>query len=73
MNIQEKKQILMTSEEVCKMLRISARSMQTYRDRRIIPFIQISRKIYYKLEDIEEYLSRHYVKAAYQKMEGGAS
>lgn len=62
---------LLTPSEVCKMLHISSRTCQSYRTRRILPFIQISRKIYFKLEDIQDYLSRHYVKAAYQNQEGG--
>ena len=49
------------------MLMISKRTLQTYRDRGILPFSQISRKIYYKASDIDEYLDRHYIKANYQK------
>ncbi|MHA1482554.1 MAG: helix-turn-helix domain-containing protein [Candidatus Heimdallarchaeaceae archaeon] len=61
---------LLTSEEVCSLLRISSRTLQSYRDRNILPFSQIGRKIYYKAFDINEYLERHYIKARYQ--EGGS-
>ena len=71
MKEEKKDNNLLTPVEVCKMLHISIRTLQSYRDKRILPFIQISRKLYFKLEDIQEYLSRHYVKAAYQNQEGG--
>ena len=52
------------------MLHVSTRTLQSYRDRSILPFIKISRKIYFCMEDVQEYLNRHYVKAAYQLKEG---
>lgn len=61
----------LSPEEVCHILRISKRTLQTYRDSGILPFSQISRKIYFKASDVEEYLEAHYIKANYQK-EGAA-
>lgn len=61
----------LSSDDVCKMLLISKRTLQTYRDQRTIPFAQFGRKIYYKASDIDEYLDQHYIKARYQK--GGVS
>jgi len=62
----------LTSDQVCQLLGISKRTLQNYRGNKIIPFSQISRKIYYKAEDINNYLERHYIKAAYQlNKEGG--
>jgi len=55
------------SEQVCSLLRISVRTLVNYRQKGILPYSQIFRKIYYKASDIEEYLERHYVKAEYQK------
>lgn len=57
----------LSTDEVCRLLFISKRTCQTYRDRGIIPFSQVGRKIYYKALDIDEYLERHYIKASYQK------
>lgn len=57
----------MSGDETCKLLRISKRTLQNYRDKRVIPFSQIGRKIYYKYSDIVEYLEMHYVKPYYQK------
>lgn len=62
---------VLTPQEVCHLLGVSKRTLQNYRDKRVIPFIQISRKIYFKASDIEEYLDRHYINAYYQK--GGAA
>ena len=61
----------LTGGEVIRILRISMRTLQSYRDRGILPFAQIGRKIYYKASDIDEYLDRNYIKSVYQK--GGAA
>jgi predicted DNA-binding transcriptional regulator AlpA len=62
----------LSSDQVCKILGISSRTLQNYRDQRLLPFSQPigKRKIYYKAADIQEYLESYYVKANYQ--EGGA-
>jgi excisionase family DNA binding protein len=57
----------LTGDEICKLLRVSKRTLQNYRDNRVIPFSQIGRKIYYKYSDIVEYLELHYVKPSYMK------
>ena len=57
----------LSSEEVCYLLMISKRTLQSYRDRGILPFAQIGRKLYYKASDIQAYLELHYIKANYQK------
>ncbi len=41
------------NQDVCIILNISKRSLQTYRDNDTIPFTQIGHKIYYKSEDID--------------------
>jgi excisionase family DNA binding protein len=61
----------LTIVQVCSLLGISKRTLQSKRDRKEIPFCQISRKILFKSSDIDEYLERHYIKANYQK--GGTS
>ena len=69
-NLNENKRWL-TSEEVCHILSISKRTLQSYRDRGTLPYAQIGRKIYYKASDIDDYLDAHYITAHYQK--GGAA
>ena len=61
----------LSSEEVCHLLSISKRTLQSYRDRGVLPYAQIGRKIYYKASDLDEYLDAHYIKANFQK--GGAA
>jgi hypothetical protein len=47
--------------ETCMLLKVSKRTLQTYRDNRILPYSQISAKVYFKVKDIEEFLEKHYV------------
>jgi excisionase family DNA binding protein len=61
----------LSSDEICRLLMISKRTLQTYRDQGTLPFCQVGRKIYYKASDVDEYLEAHYIKARYQK-DGGA-
>ncbi len=53
----------LTSQEVCEILKISSRTLQTYRDRKQISFSQTGPKIYYKKSDIDKYLDDHYIKS----------
>ena len=60
----------LSSDDVCHLLMISKRTLQTYRDQKTLPFSQVGRKIYYKATDIDEYLEAHYIKSSVQKGEG---
>ena len=42
--------------DVCKLLNISKRTLQHYRDTGVLPFSQIGHKCYYKREDVERLL-----------------
>lgn len=42
--------------DVCKLLNISKRTLQHYRDTGVLPFAQIGHKCYYKREDVERLL-----------------
>ena len=46
-------------EEFLKLMKISRRTAQNWRDNGIITFSQVGGKIYYKLSDIDEMLKRH--------------
>jgi len=50
------------NKQVCKLLRISLRTLQTYRDTGILPFSQIGRKCYYKAADIEQFINQAFTK-----------
>ena len=42
--------------DVCRLLNISKRTLQHYRDTGVLPFTQIGHKCYYKREDVEALL-----------------
>ena len=48
------------SHEVCKILNISPRTLQTYRNNGKIGFSQINQKIYYKHRDVQKLLEDNY-------------
>ena len=45
------------NQDVCQMLNISPRTLQTLRDNGTLAYSQINHKIYYKLEDVKGILS----------------
>lgn len=47
----------MDSEEVCRLLRLSPRTLQGMRDKGIVPCSQIGKKFYYRVEDVESLVS----------------
>ncbi|MEO6962224.1 MAG: helix-turn-helix domain-containing protein [Puia sp.] len=50
---------LLTGTKVCEMLDISPRTLQNYRDRGMISFSQVGRKIYYTTEEVEIFIEKH--------------
>lgn len=52
------------SIEARKKLGVSPKTWQTYRDRRIIPFAQIGRKILVKKSDLEAFMQEHYISSS---------
>jgi len=50
----------LTGKEVCERLYISPRTLQDYRDRKIIPYTQFAGKILYKASDLEWILEENY-------------
>ena len=53
-------EVYLTSEEVCKLLRLSSRTLQEYRDSGTTAYHKIGGKILYKQSDIQAMLERHY-------------
>ena len=51
-------------QETCQLLKISKRTLQSYRDNGTLPYSQIAGKIYFKASDIEQHLLKHYVKSS---------
>jgi len=60
----QKKETLSDVKETARFLKISTRTLQAYRDKGLLSFIQINGKIYFKSSDIEAFLEKHYKKAA---------
>jgi hypothetical protein len=50
------------SVKIPKILGISLKTWQTYRDKRLIPFSQIGSKIFVKRADLEKFMLDHYIK-----------
>ncbi|MCG6188668.1 helix-turn-helix domain-containing protein [Maribellus maritimus] len=46
------------NDEVCELLQMSRRTLQSYRDNGILPYSQIGRKCYYKVADIENLINQ---------------
>lgn len=51
------------SEDARKILGVSPKTWQNYRDKRIIPFSQIGRKIYVNRADLDAFLRKHRIHA----------
>lgn len=48
------------NQEVCEILGISVRTLQTYRDKGLLPYSCIKHKIFYNPEDVEAFLKSSY-------------
>lgn len=55
----ERKSEFIESVKIPKLLGISRKTWQSYRDRRLIPFSQIGSKIYVKRADLENFITEH--------------
>ena len=51
------------SVKIPKILGISPKTWQTYRDKRLIPFSQIGSKIFVKRADLEKFMESHYIES----------
>lgn len=54
-------EIYLSGEDVCKLLHISKRTLQQYRDDNILPYVQIAGKIIFRQSDILKVLDDNYV------------
>jgi hypothetical protein len=48
----------LSNTEVCELLKISHRTLQSYRDNGTLPYSKIRRKCYYKASDVEILLNQ---------------
>jgi hypothetical protein len=50
------------NQDVCLILRISPRTLQTLRNNGTLPYTQINRKIYYKPQDVQNVIKNNILK-----------
>ena len=50
-------------QDTCQLLKVSKRTLQTYRDNGTLSFSQIGGKIYFKASALRAHLEKHYIKA----------
>ena len=62
-----KQEVFLDNEEFIKMLKISRRTAQTWRDEGKISFSQVGNKIYYKLSNMEKTMDEYYNKSFSKK------
>ena len=60
-------EIWIDNQEICELLKISKRTLQTYRDEKLLPYSQINHKIYYRVADIDRFLKKFLVKSIYDQ------
>lgn len=46
------------NQEVCEILNISKRTLQTYRDNGTLPFSQIGHKMFYRPQDVKQVINK---------------
>jgi len=49
------------NQTVCQALGVSKRTLQSFRDKGLIPYSQIGHKCFYKQEDMREFIEKHRV------------
>jgi hypothetical protein len=52
------KETWLNNDDVCSLLQISKRTLQSYRDTGTLPFSQVGHKCYYKASDIEQFINQ---------------
>jgi hypothetical protein len=52
----------LNNREVCELLKISRRTLQSYRDTGILPYSQIGHKCYYRTSDVEQIINGQQIK-----------
>lgn len=60
-------EIFLDNKEVCRLLRLSSRTLQDYRDKGLIAFYKLEGKILYSVADIQKMLENNYYDAWKQK------
>ena len=59
---QELFNLWLDTKDVAKLIGVTTRTIQNYRDQGMLPFSQIGRVIRYRADDVQAFLMEHYVK-----------
>jgi hypothetical protein len=51
------------NEQLMKLLKVSRRTLQSWRDQGLVSFSQVGSKIYYKRKDVDAFLNKHVQKS----------
>lgn len=58
--IQYNNDVFIDNHDFLKIMKISKRTAQSWRDQKLIAYSQIGHKIYYRFSDIEDLLNKYY-------------
>lgn len=61
-DIKPTESIVMPSEEARKMFGVSKRTWAIWREKKLLRYVKIGQLIFYKVDDINEFINNHYVK-----------
>jgi len=59
---QELFSLWLDTKEVAKLIGVTTRTIQNYRDNGMLPFSQIGRVIRYRAQDVQDFLMEYYVR-----------
>jgi len=51
------------SQDVCLLLNVTKRTLQTYRDKKLLPYTSVGGKFFYRESDVAEYLKSKTIKS----------
>jgi hypothetical protein len=58
----KEKEKWLNNQDVCGLLQVSLRTLQSYRDTGMLPYSQIGHKCYYKVSDVEQFINQLQIK-----------
>jgi hypothetical protein len=63
--------MMYSNKQLAKRLSVSQKTLQNYRDKRLIEYSQVNRKILYSEEQVKRFLNRHRIKSSVHEGKGG--
>lgn len=65
-NKKEEREDYLDSKEVMEALGICQKTWQTYRDKKIIPYTKIGRKVYVRRSDLDKFMQANIINSRYE-------